>query len=86
MQGLDFFGGDPVGTEDLATTMEWEGMREDDRIVVMSDIWLDKPDTLDRIEVVLEGKQLPKRQKLMKKMFSTKRSQGRGEVNGTGCA
>ena len=54
-QGLDFFGGLPVGSEDLAATMDWEATREDDRIVVLSDLWLDKPDTLDRLQIVLEG-------------------------------
>ena len=45
--------------EDLAQTMEWEATREQDRIVVLSDLWLDKPETLDRLEVVMEGVERP---------------------------
>lgn len=55
MQGLDFFGGVPVAAEDMGPVLQWEGTQEADRIVVLSDLWLDKPETLDRLEVVLEG-------------------------------
>ncbi|KAK9812075.1 hypothetical protein WJX73_003331 [Symbiochloris irregularis] len=54
-KGLDFFGGTPVGMEDVSTTLEWEDAHEQDRIVVLSDLHLDKPETLDRLETVLEG-------------------------------
>ena len=57
-QGLDFFGGTPVGMDDVSTTVEWEAAKEDDRIVVLSDLHLDKPESLDRLETVLEGGRL----------------------------
>ena len=55
VQGLDFFGGVPVRTEDLGPVLEWEAGREEDRVVVLSDLWLDRPETLDRLETVLDG-------------------------------
>lgn len=55
VQGLDFFGGMPVAHEDLGATLEWEAQREEDRIVVLSDLWLDRPETLDRLHVVMSG-------------------------------
>lgn len=34
---------------------QWEGENEEDSVVVLSDVWLDKPETLDRLRAVFSG-------------------------------
>ena len=54
-QGLDFFGGTPLAPgEAVEAAMALAG-DEDDRIVFLSDLWLDRPATLDRLRAVLAG-------------------------------
>ena len=55
MQGLDFFGGQVLKDEEMLQAEELEMERENDRIVVFSDLWLDRPNTLDKLNAVLSG-------------------------------
>lgn len=56
LQGLDFFGGQPLKGEKLVKALEWEANHEDDRIILLSDMWLDKAETLVQLDVILSGK------------------------------
>ena len=42
--------------DEFIKALEWEEAHPDDRIIFLSDIWLDKPDTCVRLETVLSGK------------------------------
>ena len=59
VQGLDFFGGRPLREEDTRRAAEWERETADARIVILADLWLDRPDTLPKLERVLDGAQGP---------------------------
>ena len=59
MQGLDFFGGRPLREEDARRAAEWERENGDARIVILADLWLDRPDTLLKLQRVLNGEQGP---------------------------
>lgn len=52
LQGLDLFGGAPPEERAL---LAWEERHAGDRIVLLSDVWLDRPDVLDRLHTVLAG-------------------------------
>ena len=54
-QGLDFFGGEPLKADDMLQALEWEAEHTEDRIVFVSDIWLDRLDTLARLDAILSG-------------------------------
>lgn len=34
---------------------EWEDVHSEDRVVVLSDVWLDRPTTLDQLRLLLTG-------------------------------
>lgn len=53
LQGLDLFGGAPPEERAL---LAWEERHAGDRIVLLSDVWLDRPDVLDRLHTVLAGR------------------------------
>ena len=53
---MDLFGGNAPGADDLAAVVRWEEEHSHDRIVVLSDVWLDRPDTFDKLHAVLSGK------------------------------
>ena len=54
-QGVDFFGGvDPRG-EEAEAAAAWEAEREADRLVVLSDVWLDRPATLAALHTIFSG-------------------------------
>jgi hypothetical protein len=55
VQGLDFFGGRPLREEDARRAAEWESENGDARIVILADLWLDRPDTLPKLQCVLDG-------------------------------
>ena len=56
LQGVDFFGGEPLKNEDdLMKAVEWESEHEEDRIVFISDIWLDDPGTLPSLDAIFSG-------------------------------
>lgn len=52
---MDFFGGRPLRDEEAERAAEWEREDGDARIVLMADLWLDRPDTLLKLQRVLEG-------------------------------
>lgn len=52
MQGLDFFGGKNLDARDEE---RWRSEYEDDRVVVLSDVWLDRPDIMDKLHLIFEG-------------------------------
>lgn len=52
LQGLDLFGGAPPEERAL---LDWEERHAGDRIVLLSDVWLDRPDILDRLHTVFAG-------------------------------
>lgn len=45
--------------EDILSALDWEVENEEARIVVMADLWLDRPNTLDSLHSVLTG--IPRR-------------------------
>lgn len=58
LQGLDFFGGTPVHGELLSKCLAWESAHKEDRIVLLSDVWLDRPATLAYLDAILTGESL----------------------------
>lgn len=50
LQGLDLFGGVPP---DMRETVSFRAQHPDDRIIFMSDLWLDQPVVMERIHTVL---------------------------------
>jgi len=54
-QGLDFFGGPQMKADDLMRAALWEGDNEEDSVVVLSDVWLDQPQTFDRLRAIFGG-------------------------------
>eukprot|EP00873_Tetraselmis_striata_P041547 jgi/Tetstr1/461811/TSEL_006893.t1 len=54
IQGLNMFGGNALKGAGLEAALEAEQMREA-RLVMLSDIWLDKDETLHKLAVVFDG-------------------------------
>ena len=52
LQGLDFFGGRVPEERQL---LSWEARHSEDRIVLLSDVWLDRPEILERLHTVFAG-------------------------------
>jgi hypothetical protein len=59
-QGVDFFGGPVLNSEVLLRSLHWQIENEQARVVVISDVWLDRPQTLDQLRIVLSGGPLKK--------------------------
>ena len=59
-QGLDLFGGVAPSVDEAVEAAAALARDEDDRIVFLADLWLDRPATLDRLRAVLEGMETPK--------------------------
>ena len=38
-----------------STLLQWESENEEDSVVVLSDVWLDRPETLDRLRTLFAG-------------------------------
>lgn len=55
MQGLDFFGGQPANERGL---LEWQAQHPEDRVIFLSDCWLDRPEVLTNINIILRGVQV----------------------------
>ena len=55
LQGLDFFGGKRASAHEAVQFAAHVAAAEDDRIVFLSDVWLDKPGTHDRLRVIFDG-------------------------------
>ena len=49
------FGEENLKATDWVTIEKEEQNSEADRIVVLADVWLDKPDTLDNLHTVFSG-------------------------------
>lgn len=54
---MQFFGVE-MTAEDIMTAMDWEADHPEDRIVLISDIWLDQASHMAMLEAILSG-QLP---------------------------
>lgn len=54
-KGVDFFGGPVLNSEVLLRSLHWQIENEQARVVVISDVWLDRPQTLDQLRIVLSG-------------------------------
>lgn len=52
LQGLDYFGGRRLEERDLA---RWRTTHANDRVVLLSDVWLDRPEVLDKLHTILAG-------------------------------
>ena len=55
MQGLQLFGEDNLKASDWMAMEEAEQAAQADRMVVLSDVWLDKPEVLDQLHTVFSG-------------------------------
>ena len=54
-QGLDFFGGKRPSAEEAVEFAAHVAAAEDERIIFLSDVWLDKPGTHDRLRAIFDG-------------------------------
>lgn len=57
LQGLQLFGEEQMTSSDYMAVEQAEQDAQQDRMVVLADVWLDKPDTLDRLHTVFAGVQ-----------------------------
>ena len=55
LQHLDFFGGRRPSEEEALQFQAHVEEAADDRVVFLSDVWLDKPATHDRLRAIFEG-------------------------------
>lgn len=55
MQGLQLFGEDNLKASDWMAIEQAEQDAQADRMVVLSDVWLDKPEVLDQLHTVFSG-------------------------------
>lgn len=55
VQHLDFFGGRRPSEEEALQFQAHVEEAADDRVVFLSDVWLDKPATHDRLRAIFEG-------------------------------
>ena len=58
-QHLDFFGGRRPSEEEALHFQAHVEEAADDRVVFLSDVWLDKPSTHDRLRAIFEGTPSP---------------------------
>ena len=58
-QHLDFFGGRRPSEEEALQFQAHVEEAADDRVVFLSDVWLDKPATHDRLRAIFEGMPSP---------------------------
>ncbi|KAM0868739.1 hypothetical protein ACQ4PT_041129 [Festuca glaucescens] len=55
LMGLDFFGGGVIPTEETLRLSSLENKAVNDMFVILSDVWLDNPETMEKLGVVLDG-------------------------------
>lgn len=55
VQGLQLFGEDNLKASDWMAIEQAEQDAQADRMVVLSDVWLDKPEVLDQLHTVFSG-------------------------------
>uniref|UniRef100_A0A0D9X8Q2 DNA polymerase II subunit 2 n=1 Tax=Leersia perrieri TaxID=77586 RepID=A0A0D9X8Q2_9ORYZ len=62
LMGLDFFGGGVIPTEETVRLATLEKKAMNDMFVILSDVWLDSPETMEKLGIVLDGpsKALPR--------------------------
>uniref|UniRef100_A0A0A9D463 DNA polymerase II subunit 2 n=1 Tax=Arundo donax TaxID=35708 RepID=A0A0A9D463_ARUDO len=53
--GLDFFGGGVLPNEETLRLSSLEKKAANDMFVILSDVWLDNPETMEKLAVVLDG-------------------------------
>ena len=49
------FGGIAPAGDELPAVLRWEEQHCHDRLVILSDVWLDRPETLDKLHAILSG-------------------------------
>ena len=54
-QGLQMFGEDDLKATDWMAMEQAEQQAQADRMVVLSDVWLDEPNTFDHLHTVFAG-------------------------------
>ena len=54
-QGLQLFGDEQLKASDWMAIQQAEQVSQADRLVVLSDVWLDKPDVLDSLHTIFTG-------------------------------
>jgi len=52
---LEFVGGEELKGEEMAKALAWEEEHKEDRIIFLSDIWLDHPEHLAQLDAILSG-------------------------------
>ncbi|KAJ3669482.1 hypothetical protein LUZ60_011432 [Juncus effusus] len=55
LRGLDFFGAGTISPEETVRLSELEERAVNDMFVILSDVWLDNEETMEKLEVVLDG-------------------------------
>ncbi|XP_047046505.1 DNA polymerase epsilon subunit B-like [Lolium rigidum] len=55
LMGLDFFGGGVIPTEETLRLSSLENKAVNDMFVILSDVWLDNPETMEKLGIVLDG-------------------------------
>ncbi|KAM0904136.1 hypothetical protein ACQ4PT_018193 [Festuca glaucescens] len=55
LMGLDFFGGGVIPTEETLRLSSLENKAVNDMFVILSDVWLDNPEAVEKLGVVLDG-------------------------------
>uniref|UniRef100_A0A453E8Y0 DNA polymerase II subunit 2 n=1 Tax=Aegilops tauschii subsp. strangulata TaxID=200361 RepID=A0A453E8Y0_AEGTS len=55
LMGLDFFGGGVIPTEEALRLSSLENKAVNDMFVILSDVWLDSYETMEKLGVVLDG-------------------------------
>ncbi|XP_020587022.1 DNA polymerase epsilon subunit B [Phalaenopsis equestris] len=55
LMGLDFFGGGVISTEETLRLSVMEKKAVNDMFVILSDVWLDNEETMQKLSVVLDG-------------------------------
>ncbi|XP_042039885.1 DNA polymerase epsilon subunit B-like isoform X1 [Salvia splendens] len=55
LAGLDFFGGGSLTKEEMVRLAELERGAVNDMFVILSDVWLDHEETMEKLEIILNG-------------------------------
>lgn len=55
LMGLDFFGGGILSTEEMLRLSALEKKAVNDMFVILSDVWVDNEETMEKLSVVLDG-------------------------------
>ena len=55
LQGVSFFGGSDLRQSQVEELASAELLAGNDRMVVLSDVWLDSPEVMDQLQTLLTG-------------------------------